>query len=65
MNPALRYTAEVKWSDEDECFVASVPALGAKGHGHSPGEAVDQAFVGAEGILDVLKADGKPIPPER
>ena len=65
MDPRRKYVCEVRWSDEDECFVAHVPALKAKGHGETPGEAVDEAYVGAEGILEILKADGQPIPSEQ
>ena len=63
MNPAFRYKCEVVWSNEDECFMARVPALKAMGHGDTPGQAVDKAYVGAEGILDILMQDGQPIPP--
>jgi predicted RNase H-like HicB family nuclease len=58
------YRVVVEWSNEDDAFVARVPAVGAYGHGDSAEDAVREAQIGARGILDSLRAHGRPLPPE-
>ena len=58
------YRIVVEWSQEDGCYVSRVPALpGCMAHGDSPEEAVKEAQVGAEGILEVMEETGRSIPP--
>jgi predicted RNase H-like HicB family nuclease len=54
------------WSDDDGIFVARVPALGPGGMAHvkTQGEATQEAKAVAALLLDVLREDRKPIPPE-
>jgi predicted RNase H-like HicB family nuclease len=42
----------VEWSEEDEAYVARVPALNAAAHGDTPEEATREAVVAAQGILE-------------
>ena len=62
---SFRYRMFVEWSDDDEAFVARIPALGpCAAHGDTPEEAAREARVAAEGILESLKEHGDPVPPE-
>jgi antitoxin HicB len=64
MDDPFRYRIVVEWSDEDERFLARVPALpGIVAHGKTPGRAAQEARQAAEGILAVLKEDGDEPPP--
>jgi len=61
----FRYRIVVEWSDEDKSFVARVPALaGCAAHGNTADEAAREARRAAEAILDVMREDGDPSPPE-
>ena len=58
-----KYKIVVNWSDEDECYIVSVPELqGCKTHG----ETLEEAMVNIQDVIEmyteVLKEDGKPIP---
>lgn len=62
---AFRYRIIVEWSNEDESFIARVPALhGCAAHGDSPDEATREAWTAAAGILASLRDHGDPVPPE-
>ncbi len=53
----------VRWSAEDACFIAHVPALdGCVTHGHSEEEALANAFEAAQLWLDSAKRHGHHIP---
>jgi antitoxin HicB len=58
------YTIIIQWSDEDECFVVSLPEWGEFCHTH--GETYEEAFKNAQEVLEVLiessLADGEPLP---
>lgn len=61
----FRYRIVVEWSDEDEAFVARVPALpGCMAHGSTSAAAARQAQAAAEGILEVMAGRGQAPPPE-
>jgi antitoxin HicB len=65
MKKAFRYRILVEWSDEDQTFIARVPALpGCLAHGPSAEKATHEAEVAAGLILDVMREDGKQLPPE-
>ncbi len=60
----FRYRILVEWSDEDQAFIARVPALpGCLAHGATAEKAAHEAEVAAGLILDVMKEDGKRPPP--
>lgn len=52
----FRYRILVEWSDEDQAFIARVPALpGCLAHGATAEKAAHEAEVAAGLILDVMK----------
>ena len=62
-----KHAISIKWSDEDNSFVATIPqikALSAFGATHE--EALSELHIAAEAYFDALEAAGKPLPlPER
>jgi antitoxin HicB len=57
------YRVVVGWSDEDEAFVARMPALpGAGGDGKTEQGAIDAAKAAAASVLEVMRVHGDPIP---
>ncbi len=60
----FRYRILVEWSDEDQAFIARVPALpGCLAHGATADKAAHEAEVAAGLILDVMKEDRRTPPP--
>ena len=65
MKEPLKYRIVVEWSDDDQAFVARVPALpGCAAHGATAEKATREAERAAARMLDVLREDGRPLPPE-
>jgi predicted RNase H-like HicB family nuclease len=57
------YRVVVEWSDEDEAFVARIPALaGCAAHGSTAEKATREAMVAARGILASMRAHGDRFP---
>lgn len=57
------YRVLVEYSEEDEAYVARVPAFeGLAAHGDSPEEATHEARIAAEGMLATLRDHHRPIP---
>lgn len=57
------YHINVYWSDEDRCWVASIPDLEpCSAFGDDPAEAVREVLVAKELWLDAAREHGKPIP---
>jgi predicted RNase H-like HicB family nuclease len=57
------YRIEVRWSPEDEAWIASVPDLQyCTAHGRTPHEAVAEVEVAAEAWLTAARATGHAIP---
>lgn len=60
----FHYTIIIQWSDEDECFVVSLPEWGEFCHTH--GDTYDEAFKNAQEVLEILiessLADSEPLP---
>jgi len=58
------YTIIIQWSDEDECFVVSLPEWGEFCHTHA--ETYEEAFKNAQEVLEMLiessLADGETLP---
>jgi predicted RNase H-like HicB family nuclease len=46
------YTIIIQWSDEDQCYVVSLPEWGEYCHTH--GETYEEAFKNAREVLDLL-----------
>ena len=63
MKDADRYAKIVQWSEEDECFVGSIPDLIYGGcHGRDERAVFDELCQIAEEIIEIHKADGTPLP---
>ena len=58
------YTIIIQWSDEDNCFIASLPEWGEFCHTH--GETYAEALKNAEQVLELLikssLEEGEPLP---
>ena len=58
------YTIIIQWSDEDECFVVSLPEWGEYCHTH--GDSYEEAVKNAQEVLEMLiesaLADGEALP---
>ena len=60
---ALKYRVDIRWSEEDNCYIASIPELpNCMTHGKTMEEAVAMAKEAGQGYLETLKAEGLPIP---
>ena len=46
------YTIIIQWSDEDQCYVVSLPEWGEYCHTH--GKTYEQALTNAKEVLDLL-----------
>jgi antitoxin HicB len=65
MKEAFKYRIVVEWSDEDQAFVARVPVLpGCAAHGATAEKATHEAERAAALMLEVLREDGRALPPE-
>ena len=59
----FKYSINLTWSDEDNCYVATVSEFpGLSAFGDTPEEAVEEAKIAVEGFLKIYKEDGCPIP---
>ena len=59
-----KYSVCVKWSDEDEGFIATVPELeGLSAFGKTQGEALAELEMAADAYLESWRASGRPLPP--
>lgn len=57
------YAINVFWSDEDACYIATVPDLeGCSAFGDTPQDAVREVEVAKRLWLDVAREDGEKIP---
>jgi predicted RNase H-like HicB family nuclease len=63
MTEPFNYRVVVEWSEEDDAFIARVPALpGCAAHGRTPESATREAVVAARGILESMRAHGDALP---
>ena len=63
---ARNYPLNVRWSDEDQAFIGSIPGLvGECCHGDTPENVVTQLRDIAEDIVAHLYAKGEPLPSPR
>ena len=64
MNDSARYIKIVEWSDEDQCFVGQCPGVvGPCCHGDNEAELYGELCEIVDEWLEILKQDGKPLPP--
>lgn len=64
MNESAHYIKIVEWSDEDHCFVGQCPGVvGPCCHGDNEAEVYAELCEIVEEWLEILKQDGKPLPP--
>lgn len=60
---APRYSVTIRWSDEDEAYIATVPELpGLSAFGDTEEEALKELEIAQELFLDVMRERGDPIP---
>ena len=63
MKKQFPYRIVVGWSEDDDAFVARVPALQhCAAHGNTPDAAVREVVTAAEGVLEVMREDGQKLP---
>jgi len=59
----FKYSINLSWSDEDECYVATVPEFpGLSAFGDTPDEAAKEAEIAAKGFIAVYEEDGDLLP---
>ena len=64
MKDSARYAKVVEWSDEDQCYVGSVPGLIYGGcHGPDEQEVFDELCIIVQEAVELYRQDGKPLPP--
>jgi predicted RNase H-like HicB family nuclease len=58
------YTILIQWSDEDRCYVVSLPEWGefCHTHGNTYEEALKNAREALELLIESAKEDGEPLP---
>ena len=58
------YTVIIQWSDEDQCYIVSLPEWGEFCHTH--GDTYQEALKNAQEVLELLiettLEEGKPLP---
>ncbi|MBD1845015.1 type II toxin-antitoxin system HicB family antitoxin [Cyanobacteria bacterium FACHB-63] len=59
-----RYSILIQWSDEDQCYVVSLPEWGeyCHTHGETYEEALQNAQEGLELLVESAIAEGEPLP---
>jgi len=61
-----RYSLIIQWSDEDECFVVTLPeftdVMQPATHGDTYEEAAKNGRELLETLIEIYKEDGKPLP---
>lgn len=59
----FKYSVAIKWSDEDNGFIAFIPELeGLSAFGSTQDEAVKELLVAAEAFIETLKESGQELP---
>jgi len=57
------YSVNVVWSDEDNCFISTIPEFeGLSAHGETREEAIQEAQIALEGFIEVIEEDGDEVP---
>ncbi len=59
----FKYSINLAWSKEDECYVATVPEFpGLSAMGETPEKAAEEAKIAVDGFLEIYLEDGCEIP---
>jgi predicted HicB family RNase H-like nuclease len=60
-----RYLKLVEWSEEDQCYIGSVPGwIGQCCHGNNEEKVYHELCQIVDEWIEIYKTDGKPLPPE-
>jgi predicted RNase H-like HicB family nuclease len=63
---SARYSVTIRWSDEDDAYIATVPELpGLSAFGDTEAEALRELEIAQELYLEALREAGDPIPQPR
>ena len=63
MKPSARYVKIVEWSDEDQCYIGSCPALFYGGcHGDDEKQVFAELCDIVDETIELYQKDGKPLP---
>ena len=54
------YSIFIQWSEEDQCYIASLPEFGPYAHTH--GATYDEALQNAKEVLTLLMMETMPLP---
>jgi len=58
-----KYPVSIKWSDEDEGYIATIPGIqGLSAFGEEPDVALSELKIAAKAYFESLKQAGKPMP---
>ena len=57
------YSIIIQWSDDDSCYIASLPEFGPYALTH--GETYEDALQNGQEVLDLLMETTSPLPPPR
>jgi len=61
-----KYSFEIAWSVEDNAYIACCPEFpGLLAHGDTPEEAVIEASIALEGVIEVHRNKNMPLPEPR
>jgi len=62
-----KHAISIKWSDEDNSYVATIPGIQAlSALGATREEALSELFIASDAYFEALEASGKPLPlPEK
>ncbi len=55
-----RYSIVIQWSDEDECYIVSLPEFGKYARTH--GDTYEEAVKNAQEVLELLIEDNNNLP---
>ena len=56
----LRYSLLIQWSNEDQCYIVSLPEFGKYARTH--GNTYEEAVKNAQEVLELLIEDNKNLP---
>ncbi|MDJ0648475.1 MAG: type II toxin-antitoxin system HicB family antitoxin [Xenococcaceae cyanobacterium MO_188.B19] len=67
MKDKLKYRILIQWSDEDDCYLVSLPDLSTKqkwvSHGDTYQEALENGLELMEELIYIAEMDGRALPP--
>ena len=55
-----RYSILIQWSDEDQCYIVSLPEFGKYARTH--GDTYEEAIKNAQEVLEILIEDNNELP---